>query len=349
VEYIVRAHNMEANPSLISAGQMKRAIHTCKNLVLTIVKTKEPDKSNALDALNPLHKNEMLEMRQVFQWGGRQKRAFDTLGEKINPTPILALPDLQQPFKVATSTSADAMRADILFRPPSFASIVLKNVHVSYVGKYAIDEVFKDVFERLIHGLQVKIFWLQDKLFYHLGKPCIPTIVKMHVIGEAYTSLVFGNFGVERIVMYLLRLCFPRMNVIVTMNVKGCVLCIFKPTNRKLGLYTPLPVPSHPWKSISLDFVGGFPMSKMGHDYFHVVVDRFSKTCVLMLCKKKITVERNCSPFLSACMGPLWTSHIHYLGSRHSIPWKVLWRMMDTKLKRSISFHPQTDRSDRGC
>jgi hypothetical protein len=62
-EYIVRAHKTEANPSLNNVGQIKRAIHTCKNLVLMIVKTKEPYKSNALDALNPLHKNGMLEMR----------------------------------------------------------------------------------------------------------------------------------------------------------------------------------------------------------------------------------------------------------------------------------------------
>ena len=91
----------------------------------------------------------------------------------------------------------------------------------------------------------------------------------MYVIGEAYTSLVFGHFGVERIVVHVQRLCLPPVKAIVTMNVKGCVLCICKPTNRKLGLYTPLPVPSHPWKSISLDFVGGFLMPKMGHDYFH--------------------------------------------------------------------------------
>jgi hypothetical protein len=66
VEYIVRAYSTKANPSLISAGQVKRAINSCKNLVPTIVKTKEPNKSNSLDDLNPLHKNEMLEMRQVF-------------------------------------------------------------------------------------------------------------------------------------------------------------------------------------------------------------------------------------------------------------------------------------------
>ena len=56
----------------------------------------------------------------------------------------------------------------------------------------------------------------------------------------------------------------------------------------KLGLYTPLPVPSQPWESVSMDFVGGLPLSKKGHYYLYVIVDRFKKTCILMPCKKKI-------------------------------------------------------------
>jgi hypothetical protein len=40
VEYVVRAHITAANPSLISVGQMNRPIHTCKNLMFTIVKNK---------------------------------------------------------------------------------------------------------------------------------------------------------------------------------------------------------------------------------------------------------------------------------------------------------------------
>jgi len=28
-----------------------------------------------------------------------------------------------------------------------------------------------------------------------------------------------------------------------------------KPNNRKLGLYIPLPVPSHPWESVSMDLL----------------------------------------------------------------------------------------------
>ena len=46
-----------------------------------------------------------------------------------------------------------------------------------------------------------------------------------------------------------------------------------KPSNKKLVLYTPLPVPSRTWESVLMDFVGGLPMSRKGHDYLYVVVD----------------------------------------------------------------------------
>jgi hypothetical protein len=37
-----------------------------------------------------------------------------------------------------------------------------------------------------------------------------------------------------------------------------------------------------------MDFVGGFPTTRKGHDYIFVVVDRFSKMCILMPCKNTI-------------------------------------------------------------
>ena len=63
-------------------------------------------------------------------------------------------------------------------RPPIVASIVLKNAslsHDSYIEQYAIDEDFKEVYEKLTHGAQVENYFLQGKLLYHLGKLCIPT------------------------------------------------------------------------------------------------------------------------------------------------------------------------------
>lgn len=83
------------------------------------------------------------------------------------------------------------------------------------------------------------------------------------------------------------------MKKIVTHYVKGCLMCsVSKPSNRKLGLYTPLPILSRPWESVSMDSVGGFPLSRKSHDYLYVIIDRFSKMCILMLCKNQITAEQ---------------------------------------------------------
>ena len=86
---------------------------------------------------------------------------------------------------------------------------------------------------------------------------------------------------------------WPRMNEIVSRYVKGYTMCITsKQSNRKLGLYTPLPIPSRPWEIVSMDFVGELPMYRKGHDYLYVVVDRFNEMYVLMPCKKLVTIEQ---------------------------------------------------------
>eukprot|EP00253_Pinus_taeda_P020243 PITA_20243 len=48
-------------------------------------------------------------VKQVFQWGVKQRKSFETLKEKISTAPILALPDLQQPFDIETDGSGYAM------------------------------------------------------------------------------------------------------------------------------------------------------------------------------------------------------------------------------------------------
>jgi hypothetical protein len=137
------------------------------------------------------------------------------------------------------------------------------------------------------------------------------------------------------------------MNESVSRYVQGCSLCAKrKPSNQKLGLYTPLLVPSRPWESISMDFVGGLPMSKQNHDYLYVVVDRFRKMCILMPCKKQVTTEKTTQMFFKN----VWVhfglpksiisdQDSRFIGSF----WSSLWALMDTKLKKSTSFHSQTD------
>jgi hypothetical protein len=242
---------------------------------------------------------------------------------------------------------------DMLSRPIISASVILKHspiMHESYVEQYALDTDFKEVYETLCHSNHVEEldYHVHNNLLYHLGKLCIPQGERINIIREAHSSLIVGHFGVGKTVANLQRYCYwPKMNESVSRYVRGCSLCATsKPSNRKLGLYTPLPVPSRPWESISMDFVGGLPMSRRSHDYLYVVVDRFRKMCILMPCTKQITAEQTTQLFFQN----VW---VHFGLPKSIISdrdsrfvgsfWSSLWALMDTKLKKSTAFHSQTE------
>ena len=74
--------------------------------------------------------------------------------------------------------------------------------------------------------------------------------------------------------------------------------------------------------------------------------DRFNKMCILMPCVKKVTTEKTVHMFFQN----VWvhfglpTSIILDRDSRFLGEfWSTLWGLMDTKLKKSTTFHLQTD------
>ena len=56
MEYIVRAHSMRVNTTLVSEGQMKRLINTNKRYVLMVVREKDVGTSDAFQGCDPSHK-----------------------------------------------------------------------------------------------------------------------------------------------------------------------------------------------------------------------------------------------------------------------------------------------------
>ncbi|KAF5184174.1 Transposon ty3-i gag-pol polyprotein [Thalictrum thalictroides] len=244
---------------------------------------------------------------------------------------------------------------DMLSRPPSpVSSALLVFMRVEpltaphLVQQYHIDKDFGIMYQQALQK-KTREFEVKDELLYKGNLLCIPDDGgRLKWIREAHTSKVAGHFGVEKTLMNLRRYVYwPKMQGYVARFCKGYVLCsTSKPSNRKLGLYLPLPVPSRPWESISMDFLGGLPKTKSGNDYLFVVVDRFSKMIILIPCQKTVTGEGATKLFFRHVWKyfGLPTSIISDRDSRflgHFL--RSLWGMMDTHLKRSTAFHPQID------
>jgi hypothetical protein len=92
-----------------------------------------------------------------------------------------------------------------------------------------------------------------------------------------------------------------------------------------------------------MDFVGCLPTTRKVHDYIFLVVDRFNKMCILMPYKKTISGQEATNNFFEQV-------GVHFGIPRSIISnrdtkflnafWTTLWENMDTKLKRSTTFHP---------
>ena len=62
VEYIVRAHSMKVNTTLVSVGKMKRHVNTNKRYVLMVVREKYVRISNTFQGCDPSHKKEIIDI-----------------------------------------------------------------------------------------------------------------------------------------------------------------------------------------------------------------------------------------------------------------------------------------------
>jgi hypothetical protein len=117
-------------------------------------------------------------------------------------------------------------------------------------------------------------------------------------------------------------------------------------TVKKAGLLQPLSVPSFKWESVSMDFITQLPVTKSGYDAIAVFVDMLTKMVhfaptytdcsardVARLFNDTVFKHHGLPSELISDRDPRFTSKF----------WTELTRLLGTKLKMSIAFHPQTD------
>ena len=144
----------------------------------------------------------------------------------------------------------------MLSRPPVRSLLVAMRIQPIVPSEYAefhpTSRDFSKVYELATTG-QKGEFDIRDGLLYKGQLLCVPEDGdRLMWLREAHTSRVAGHFGMNKTLLNLRRYVFwPKMQDDVTKYCRGCKLCCTsKPSNRKMGLYLPLPVPTRPWESI---------------------------------------------------------------------------------------------------
>ena len=251
----------------------------------------------------------------------------------------------------------DMTVAEALQDGPSLRKIVLgdKTFLTAVRDGYRNDNIFSKVVDNPGH---YPLFRVADGLVHtknRMGQDCLcvpRSLLKGKrslpeiVIDHAHDTL--GHLGAQKTSEYARRwFWWPRMGRDIEKFCLSCGPCQMSKTSNQLkpGLLHNLPVPSRPWQSIGMDFVGPFPECQ-GYDYLWVIICRLTNQTHLI----PITVRTTASTLA-------WY-YIRDIVRLHGMPesivsdrdskftskfWRELHRAMGTKLLMSTSFHPQTD------
>lgn len=179
----------------------------------------------------------------------------------------------------------------------------------------------------------------------------VPDPLRSLVIQEHHAPHLAGHLGQDKTADLVRRHYYwPNQDTDIRRFVHQCDTCqrIKTPAHKPHGLLQPLPPPSRPWESISIDFITDLPKCH-GYDSIMVVVDRFTKMVHCLPCTKT-NIKDDKAPQVAKLF-------LHII-SLHGIPssiisdrdprftsnfWRQLSSLCGTELKMSTAYHPQTD------
>ena len=172
--------------------------------------------------------------------------------------------------------------------------------------------------------------------------------LRLRVVQYFHDHIIAGHQGMNRTLEIIRRdYTWPKIREFVRTYVKSCTTCARAkyPRRRPYGLLKPLPVPTRPWDSISMDFIEKLPDAH-GHNAVLVIVDRLTKNGIFIPCDVNIT---------AAQLAQLFVIHVF---SKHGVPSHVtsdrgvefvshFFRSLGTLLQMTLHFtsgyHPEAD------
>jgi len=194
-------------------------------------------------------------------------------------------------------------------------------------------------------------YYLKNNLLFKRDKKdriCVPKGQREPLLIAHHDAPSAAHRGRDKTYGSLASLYFwPRMFADVEAYVNSCHVCQrIKPASSAMQApLLPLHVPRCPWEAISMDFITGLPTIR-GFDAVWVVVDRLSKMCHLTPTKSTASAADTANLF------------IQNIFRLHGLPrsivsdrdpkftgrfWQTFFSALETKLKLSTAYHPQSD------
>lgn len=172
--------------------------------------------------------------------------------------------------------------------------------------------------------------------------------LRRRLLEQYHATPAAGHFGVEKCYRAISQFYYwPAMRDDMAAYIKGCPICQrMKVKPQSAPELRPLPAPSRLFEFISMDWVGGFPKNKHGHNSILNIVCKFCKWIIAIPCDKHMTSDVLCKLLYDKVFS--WTGlPLKILGDNDTrltaSQTRALCKYLGVRLMFSTAYHPQTD------
>ncbi|WVZ70782.1 LOW QUALITY PROTEIN: hypothetical protein U9M48_019422 [Paspalum notatum var. saurae] len=276
----------------------------------------------------------LLEKGVPFHWTKERQAAFDELKKRLTTAPVLTLPDLTKSFTVYCDASKEGL-----------GCVLMQEGTIEKT-----DEKIREIRKRIKLGGAPHFREDEQGTVWYKNRICVPDVdgIKKLILGEAHDTAYSIHPGGTKMYHDLKeRLRWYGMKRAKWQNMSRCVTLRVKAEHqRPAGLLQPLKILEWKWEEISMDFIVGLPRTQKGYNSIWVVVDRLTKVAHFISVNTTYSGARLAELYISriVCLHGVPKRIISDRSSQFTSRfWEQLHDSLDSKLRFSTAYHPQTD------
>ncbi|WVZ63920.1 hypothetical protein U9M48_013512 [Paspalum notatum var. saurae] len=294
----------------------------------------------------------LLEKGVPFIWTKERQAAFDELKKRLTTAPVLTLPDLTKSFTVYCDASKEGLGCVLMQEGKviAYASRQLRKHEVNY-PTHDLELAAVEIREQIKVGKAPHFCEDEQGTVWYKNRICVPDVdsIRKLILSEAHDTAYSIHPGSTKMYHDLKeKFWWHGMKRAVVEYVAVCDTCqrVKAEHQRPAGLLQPLKIPEWKWEEISMDFIVGLPRTQKGYNSIWVVVDRLTKVAHFIPVNTTYSGARLAELYISriVCLHGVPKRIIFDRGSQFTSRfWEQLHDSLDSKLRFSTAYHPQTD------